>query len=364
MTDILTSIIPTTTVHQRIGAIFPDYIILDNQFRFVSVSQNIVDAVGYSREELINHSFSVLSKTTDVVKLLLEKLRPGYFADEYFELHRKNDSTIVYSVSGFYLGLISDVNGLIVLKLKNQDEISFLHDRLEAKTIELDRFVYVSAHALRGPLATMKGLINLLRTYPSSEDMSFIVDQLDQYAEKLDNKLHKLIYFAESDKGDEAPAELLTLGKIKADLLGIARNSHSGCEVRFSCLNQQDDLAFCNGEVLISLLRNLMMFFCDQPRQDDNELTMDVHANASGSEFVFHARGFLPKDLLKAKFSAMNFSYSEILNYPEFINFYAVKKIIFRLRGDIQFILSDKDDLTVLITVPTLNSTETHSTME
>ena len=66
---------------------------------------------------------------------------------------------------------------------------------------------------------------------------------------------------------------------------------------------------------------------------------------------VFEFADFELSDSLKEKLSNTNFGYSEILHYPELINCYAAKKIIFKLRGDIQFILTPSHEVVVLMTV-------------
>jgi PAS domain S-box-containing protein len=350
--DISKSLIPTAVIQQRIGSIFPNSIILDNQLRFVSVSQNILDAIGYTREELFNKSISVLSRTSDLAKVLNEKLAHGYFADEQFEVQRKDGSSISYLASGFYMGLISEVNGLIILRMINQDEMAAVYDRMELRASEIDRFVYVSAHALRGPLATMKGLINLTKSYSNSSDINFLVDQLEQFANKLDDQLHKLIYFAESDKGYEATSHSISVNEIVRSLRAAIRDSHTDHVVNFSCIAANHSLLLENGEVLHALLRNIVLFFCQQKKVAGNKIELDVHSGSDTVELVVQATGFVPTDLLRAKLSAMNFSYSEILNHPELINFYAAKKIAFRLRADMQFVLTGSDDVTVLVTVP------------
>jgi PAS domain S-box-containing protein len=350
--EIIRGVISTAIVKQRVGTIFPDSVILDNGFRFVSISQNILDATGYTREELVDLPFSAFSKTSDLIELLKEKLKGGYFADEQFEIHRKDGNTLIYVMSGFYMGVVTDVNGLIVLSMKNINEVQMTHNILEAKTAEIDHFVYNSAHKLRGPLATMKGLINLAKSHDNTEDMRFIIGQLDHYAEQLDDKLHKLIYFAESDKGYEASSRNIFLQELTDRLTKSINDCCVDHPVRFKCTSESPSQVFENGEVVLSLLRNLAIFFCQQPKQQNCSIQMDVHASDAAIEFLLHAQGFLPGDLLNAKLSVRHFAYSEILNYPDLINYYAAKKIIFKLRGEMHFVLSESQAVNVLITLP------------
>ena len=57
-------------------------------------------------------------------------------------------------------------------------------------------------------------------------------------------------------------------------------------------------------------------------------------------------------DLLREKLSTTNFGYSEILLHQELVNCYAAKKIIFKLRGDIHFVINAIHEVVILITIP------------
>jgi len=350
--DITQDIISIADIRQRIGSIFPDSIILDNQFNFISISQNILETIGYTRAELHGRSFSLLSAGSTIQQRIAEKLQPGYFAEEPFEIHGKTGERILYGVAGFYLGLISEVNGLIVLKFKNLNELALMHDRLEAKTLELDRFVYLSAHSLRGPLATLKGLINLAKISKDPEEIDFLIQQMDSFAEKLDDKLHRLIYFAESDKGSESLVQDLSLQSVCDALAANIQEGSVDHPVHFQCLSEDLSQVFENGETVLSLIRNLALFFCQQLKETDNQLILDTHSNLGATELIIRAKGFLLSDSLEERLSITNFGYSEILQYPELINCYAAKKIIFKLNGDMQFILTPSREVVVLMTVP------------
>jgi signal transduction histidine kinase len=350
--DITRRIISIGEIRQRIGSIFPDSVILDNQFNFVSISQNILDATGYNRAELLGTSISQFANTYDFRNHLEGKLKGGFFEEEQLEIVSKDAGKIMYSVSGFYFGLITDINGLIVLKFKNLNEITLSYERHEGKINDLDNFVYLSAHALRGPLATIKGLINLSKSAKDLNEMNFLVQQMESFAEKLDDKLHRLIYFAESDKGFESSEQEIQLETVCNTLANEIKEVSIKQNIQFKCEAFDQSISFHNGEVTLSLLRNLVLFFCQQPTTPDNLLVLDAHANPSAMEIILRAKGFLLSDSIKEKIKTTNFGYSEILSYPELINCYAAKKAIFRLKGSIQFILTSTSDIVVLITFP------------
>jgi hypothetical protein len=350
--DITKTLISDENIRNRIAKIFSDSIILNTQFHFVSVSQSILDAIGYTSDELLGKSVSLISTSCDLEKGLREKLTHGFFEEEEFQLTKKNEVTIHYVISGFYLGLIADINGMIVLKCKNLDEINFMYDRLEAKTAEIDRFVYLSAHALRGPLATMKGLIGLAKTCDNKEESKFLINQLDVFADKLDDKLHRLIFFAESDKAYESQPNAVTLHQMGESLREDAKEASIDHPTNFSLDASERELILPHSEVILSMLRNLVLFFCQQQKYPGNRISINVHCSKNASEFILRVSGFSVSEELKQKLSITNFGYSEILLHQDMVNCYAAKKIIFKLRGDVHFAVTAANDVVILITIP------------
>ena len=342
----------STETHQRIGSILSDTILLDAHFNFISVSHNILESTGYTHHELLGNPFSILSRKDNIQKLLEEKLSSGCCQEEHIEIQSKNSGTIMYAVSGFLLNQLSNNSELILLKLRNLDEINLMYDRLEAKTAGLDRFVYLSAHSLRGPLATIKGLINLAKISRDPVEMKFLIAQLDSYAEQLDDKLHRLIYFAESDKEYESEHEEINFSNIVELLRSNSIEGSVDHPVSFIAEADEPLMTLDNGKMILSLLRNLIQFFCQQPKSNCNSIRVDAHVNRPTMEIILRVSGFLFEETLREKLRNTSFGYSEILNHPELINCYAAKKIIFKLKGNIQFTLLHSGDIVVLMTLP------------
>ncbi|HEY5824019.1 MAG TPA: hypothetical protein VIT44_06635 [Cyclobacteriaceae bacterium] len=350
--DITQSIISTVDINDRIGSIFSNSAILDTQFNIISISLNIMGAMGYTRLDIQRRPVSIFNTAVDFRELLEYRLRPGYFEEQAFEMRCKNGDTIVYHISGFYMGLIADVNGLIVLKFRDADEMELINEELEAKTRDLDDFIYSSSHALRGPLATLKGLINLISITQDPKEIEFLAKQMNVFAERLDEKLHQLIYVAESDKNPIAALHHLSIKSIFESLSSSIAEASVDFPVRFSCPVVDREQLVENGELVLSMLNNMTLFFCQQPKAERNRLVFDALQNSCACEIMIRARGFSFNDTLVEKIKNVNFGYSEILNFPELLNYYAAKKIMLKLKGTIQFMLIASDEVVVLMTVP------------
>lgn len=353
--DITQSLISNLDINRKIGSIFPDSVILDIQFNIISISQVILDATGYTEYDVYCKPISVLSAEEDFKAVLVDHLQVGYFTERLINVRCKNGETITYCISGFYMGLITDINGSIVLKFKNQEEIKKINKELEAKTKELDDFIYSSSHALRGPLATLKGLINIARVSKDPAETDFLLKQMDVFADRLDEKLHQLIYVAESDKTQSSNQERISIQSIFQTLSISVHESSIDYPVHFRCpvLDQQQLIEKC--ESVLPMLKNIVQFFCQQPKKLENVLLLDALSSCSATEIMIRSKGFRFSDSLIEKIKNVNFGYSEILNFPELINYYAAKKIMLKLSGSIQFMHIASAEVVVLMTIPKEN---------
>lgn len=342
-------IISGQDINYRIASIFPDSAILDLQFNIVGISQNILEATGYTRDDVTGKPVAIFSAGRDFKAALETWLVPGYFGEQTIELRCMNNETRRYSVSGFYMGLIADVNGLIIVKFKNLEEVHQAKRELVAKSQELDEFVYTSSHSLRGPLATMKGLINLANTTQNPGEIAYLIQQMGVFAEKLDEKLHQLIYVAESDK---APTEDLSIQLIFNTLSASLQESSIDFPVDFRCPVYDSQQLVDRGSDILSMLNNLALFFSQQPKNRVNLLVLDILSGSSATEIMMRCQGFLFSESLVEKIGNVNFGYWEILNIPELLNYYAAKKIMRKLEGTVQFMHISSDEVVVLMTIP------------
>lgn len=350
--DITRHVISDEEVRNRIASLFPDSVIVDHQFRFVSVSNNILNVLGYTLQDIYTKSICLLSHEGDLSMVLRDKLRAGYFEETRINIRTRHGRVVSYGISGFYLGLIADLNDLIILKFKNLDEINLVHKMLEAKTLELDTFVYLSSHALRGPLATIKGLVNLARHTSSKEEMNFLIEQIDTFSDRLDDKLHKLIFFAESDKGHEHSEDPITLHDVCANLATAVNEGTIDHPINFRCEIEDKSVSIANGELSLALLRNLVQFFGGQPKHKENLLRFKAMKDEEVTEICFRGIGFMIPACLPQNLTTMNAGYSEILSHPELINCYAAKKIVLKLHGEIRFVLEPMNEFIIIITLP------------
>lgn len=193
------ALIAESDIVHKLANIFEDSIILDGRFQIVMVSNPILRTLGYTRDELEGQTINHLGRADEDLQPIVQgALGTGFFEEIVVSLLTNKGKAVVFGMSGFYLGLISDYNGYIVLKLKNLDIIRQLNQQPEENRRALDKFIYRTAHDLRGPVATIRGLIHMLKNRPDDTKLGLLADMLEVNATQLDDRLFKLLYLAES----------------------------------------------------------------------------------------------------------------------------------------------------------------------
>ncbi|MBX7126961.1 MAG: tetratricopeptide repeat-containing sensor histidine kinase, partial [Cyclobacteriaceae bacterium] len=134
--------------------------------------------------------------------------------DSYVEFHRKEaekiislkDSQIRESLQFNILLIITIVLSIVLIVIvyrnvkaqKQQNQrLEHLVDKRTSELVEskeeLDHFLYRTSHDIRGPLATLKGLLEVGKLDYSQSDFITFIDRLDRTAEALNSILGRLL---------------------------------------------------------------------------------------------------------------------------------------------------------------------------
>src|SRR5690348_1248715 len=142
-TDITCKLISERTIRTNLTSIFTDAIIVDDTFNIAAISESISKMTGFGSSELEGKSLDHLSPSNSLQDALKKKLINGFSEDGIVAtIKTKSNGFTSCQFTGFYLGLISDFSGLVVLRVKQLDEITHLNKMLENSRNELDEFVY------------------------------------------------------------------------------------------------------------------------------------------------------------------------------------------------------------------------------
>lgn len=327
-------------------------------FTIESLSTGLESLTGFAPNELTGKPLASLCPDKNLVSSLQAKLKHGYFDQVSTYLVPKAGQSIQISISGFYLGLISDINELIILKVKPAEDVLRLKQELSSQRQEMDSFIYRTAHDLRGPLATIKGLVNLLKLRKHDGEVDELTSLIEVHANKLDDRLFKLLYLANVNNLPKDTKRVVRFERLHQTLIKLREDN---CQLKHSVLKFQapeEDLHGVNEYLLTQLISNIFLYIFSQPVasiSENSDLTVSAifEVKESQLEIRIVSSGFMIEDHLQDVIAQPSTLYNNLLTYPFLFNYYVAIKNAAQLNASlaVKFITHTKQELRVIVPI-------------
>jgi nitrogen-specific signal transduction histidine kinase len=180
-------------VISQFSNIFDSSIILDSRLHIVAASSQACQFLQSNPSEIIGKSLCCLSDDAAFEGQMRDLLRDGFFYNHCFELKRKDCTSTKVKVSGFYLGLISDFSDLIVISVYDIHAEHKLAKQLQSFEASMEDLIYQAAHDLRGPIATILGLVNVSKVRKDDCEVDKLFEAIGAQGKKLDDSLRDFL---------------------------------------------------------------------------------------------------------------------------------------------------------------------------
>lgn len=353
-TDITCRLISERATRKNLTAIFTDSIIVDDLFSIAAISEGVAKMTGFNASELEGNPLDQLSPSNSLQEALKKKLINGFSGDGVTATIRtKSFGFISCQITGFYLGLISDFSGLIVLRVKQLDEITELNKQLECSRNELDEFVYRSSHDLRGPLATIRGLVNLMKLRPAMEEMVSLIDMVDVHAKKMDDRLFGLHYLSESGRGNTSPSDLNSFA-LETSLRSTLEENHPIDDIHFHFTSAVVIYNGISDELVTSMMNNIMLYLLALPKSEMNSIAVTMRAEHKNIRINIDSKGFLGSYQLMKAIRHKAPLYSNAVTYTQLVHYYAAQKIVQKINASLQINFINDDEQNISVVVPVM----------
>lgn len=175
-------------------------ILVDEENKITFVNDRFSQLIGYSAEEVMGKQFStVLGSMPE--DLDLEGLKPG--EKQVFEVNyvRKDQTPLwaLASISPYREKVSDEVKGYIVA-LTDIGTLKEVEGKLKERNEQMDLFLYKATHDLKGPLASVKGILNIaLQDCVQAEIRQYIEMALTS-TDRLDAALIDLLHVTRLNK--------------------------------------------------------------------------------------------------------------------------------------------------------------------
>ncbi|ESU26212.1 signal transduction histidine kinase [Flavobacterium limnosediminis JC2902] len=237
--------------------------------------------LGYSAEEIIGKHISAIIPTELLEEdiNIIEKIKMGISVDHYETQRRKKDGELLYAsltispiinTEGRITGasmVLRDTSYSKIMELEREKTISELLQRNR----DLQQFSYIVSHNLRGPVATIIGLTDLLSTKHLSETekktmwegINTSVHKLDDVIKDLNNIL--VVKSQISEKKENIQLSAL-LGDLKKNIANIVQKENVQFFLDFDAVNEITTLKSYMYSILYNLVSNSIKY--RQPNLD------------------------------------------------------------------------------------------------
>ena len=176
--------------YRKLAYMFPEYLFLDSDFSICLAGRGIEELLNYNYGCLRNKSINFLSDE-DLKSSMMIQMSENFFEWRSYSLKAGNMIDVQVEICGFRMTNVEHTISPIVIHVRRS------RNHLE-KTLnpEVDKLTYWIAHNLRGPLATLEGLINLAKMQNNTAEMKTYLNFMSQYSESLDEKIRLMTRLA------------------------------------------------------------------------------------------------------------------------------------------------------------------------
>ena len=322
------------------------YYILNDKDEFIDVNQSVVDKYGYAKEEIIGKTpvFFAAEGMNDLEKVrdLMKKVRKKGIAVKLEWWSKTKDGSIfpkeLILRKGKYFGKERVIGlGRDITERKNtEQQLIAKNSELEKLNKELDAFVYSASHDLKAPLASILGLVELIKMEGGHFNAQYI-DLIKTSVVKLNEFVEDLVEYSRSSRAEIAPKQV-QIKEVIDDCFENLKHMHEANKVKMTVDCRPSDQVFTDPARVKIILNNLVSNAIKYSKKQNSRSFIKVSAqqNGSGVSLQVEDNGVgIPKKYQGQIFD-MFFRANEDQSKGSGLGLYIVKEAIEKLNGTIE----------------------------
>ncbi|UII33974.1 ATP-binding protein [Fulvivirga ulvae] len=240
----------------------------------------------------------------------------------------------------------------ITIRVDALDQLKSQNKALQKVNKELDSFVYSASHDLKAPLASIAGLISLVRREEDLESRQAYYDMVERSIARLDQFISDIIDYsrnarlekdAEPVKFEETILEVFNDLAYMTDTRDVAKNINITQNTIFKTDPTRLKVIFRN------LISNAIKYGCSHEGND----RIDVDCDVSTRKAIIKIRDFGPgiSEVHRKKIFDMFYRADENGSGTG-LGLYIVKETIEKLNGKIKLVTSEGEGSTFIVEIP------------
>lgn len=242
------------------------------------------------------------------------------------------------------------------LKQEAQDALKEQNEELIKANNELDRFVYSVSHNLRGPLASVMGLLNIAGMEDRSKKLTSIHDMMNISMQKLDETLKEIVDYSHNSRKKILVQEI-NWPELILNTLKKLEYLHPG-EVITTSLNIESENPFYSDYNRLEVIFNNLLSNAILYRTKSSTLVLNIKIvnNNKEAHLTINDNGIGIETTSLARIFEM-FYRGTNRSKGAGLGLYITKEIIHKLKGSIEINSVYGGGTTVKITLPSILAT-------
>jgi nitrogen-specific signal transduction histidine kinase len=186
------NVIVSDDEYRKLTHMFPEYFFLSNDYSICMAGRNIEESLNYKYGSLRGKNINVLSDEDDLKSSLMIQISEDFFEWRRYTLKSNVSTKVEVELCGFRISSSKSRISPIAIRVR------YSRNHLEnTASPEVAKLTYWIAHNLRGPLATLEGLINLAKIQKNDTEVATYLDHMSDHAQRMDDKIRLMIRMTE-----------------------------------------------------------------------------------------------------------------------------------------------------------------------
>ena len=331
------SIINNQFIENNLINIIPSSILLDTHNNIVAVSEEVCQLLSISLHNVKNKNITevLLTKDSKLEKELDFMRSNGFFNSKRITIQNKYQRKVEVELSGFYLGILSDFSDYIIIGVRDVDKIRNYKKLLDEKASDFNELVYRTYHDLRGPAATIKGLVNISNYNQNIGEYKSLINLIDESTNVLNERLSNISLIFDNGFMNNRKRLDLNSENIKSFVLGITKEKLAEADIDIIIDSSDLDEMMIKSEVFQKVLRYSINGFLSLHKVQDKKVKMRIAFTSDPENFLFsfEFEGFSGQSDLFEKAIGIKQKFSKLINDESEINFYLLRNLIQNYKG-------------------------------
>jgi PAS domain S-box-containing protein len=334
-------------------------IIFDKNFKIKQVNRKVCELLEQPESYFLNQPVDILfdGRKARFVSELKENVRKNehlYNIETSFKMPRSGKLPVALSLS--ILKNNRSTSGYVLIA-KDLKQIQLTSKALRQRNEELKTLIYRVSHDLKGPLASMLGLFQVIeQTEVDFTMLQYYVSLIKQSADKLNTTLTGLLEIGITDRG-KIEVQKFDITQVIADIIDSFANYPNRDQIEMT-LEAEPPVLFTSSEKLCrSIIQNLVEngIKYHNPRNDLSFLKISAKNARGGIDLIVKDNGEgMDKSVLDRAFDM--FFRGNQSSSGSGLGLFIVKTNVEKLGGDLKIKSKPKEGTEVRIYLPSLDN--------